>query len=55
MVLELKAPSVSSYAAIVPLWSDAVSDAVSYLFIAIIWIYHHHLMRFVVESSPRLI
>ena len=38
MVLELKAPSVSSFAALVPLWPDAVSYAISYLFVAIIWI-----------------
>ncbi len=55
MVLELKAPSVSSFAALVPLWPDAVSYAISYLFIAIIWINHHHLMRFVMDSTPRLI
>ena len=55
MVLELKAPSVSSFAALVPLWPDAVSYAISYLFVAIIWINHHHLMRFVMDSTPRLI
>lgn len=55
MVLELKAPSVSSFAALLPLWPEAVSYAVSYLFIAIIWVNHHHLMRFVSDSTPRLI
>jgi uncharacterized membrane protein len=55
MVLELKAPSVSSFAALIPLWPEAVSYAVSYLFIAIIWVNHHHLMRFVSDSTPRLI
>jgi uncharacterized membrane protein len=55
MVLELRAPSVSSFAALVPLWPEAVSYAVSYLFIAIIWVNHHHLMRFVSDSTPRLI
>ena len=55
MVLELKAPAVSSFAALVPLWPEAVSYAVSYLFIAIIWVNHHHLMRFVSDSTPRLI
>ena len=55
MVLELKAPSVSSFAALVPLWPEAVSYAVSYLFIAIIWVNHHHLMRFVSDATPRLI
>ena len=48
MVLELKAPDQPLFSALVPLWPTAVSYAVSYLFIAIIWINHHYLMRFVV-------
>src|SRR5215470_14040393 len=37
MVLELKAPEASGFSALVPLWPTAISYAVSYLFIAIIW------------------
>ena len=55
MVLELKAPSASSFASLIPLWPEAVSYAVSYLFIAIVWVNHHHLMRFVSDATPRLI
>jgi uncharacterized membrane protein len=47
MVLELKAPDEPAFSALLPLWPTAISYAVSYLFIAIIWINHHHLMRFV--------
>jgi uncharacterized membrane protein len=47
MVLELKAPEERSFLALLPLWPIALSYAVSYLFVAIIWINHHHLMRFV--------
>jgi uncharacterized membrane protein len=47
MVLELKAPDQPSFSDLWPLWPTAVSYAVSYLFIAIIWINHHHLMQFV--------
>ncbi len=47
MVLELKAPDTPAFSALWPLWPTAISYAVSYLFIAIIWINHHHLMRFV--------
>src|SRR5437899_13057508 len=47
MVLELRAPEEASFAALWPLWPTIISYAVSYLFIAIIWINHHHLMRFV--------
>src|SRR4051812_30004267 len=54
MVLELKAPEEASFAALWPLWPTVISYAVSYLFIAIIWINHHHLMRFVGAPTLRL-
>lgn len=47
MVLELRAPNEPSFSALRPLWPTAISYAVSYLFIAIIWVNHHHLMRLV--------
>ena len=47
MVLELRAPDQPGFSALWPLWPTAISYAVSYLFIAIIWINHHYLMRFV--------
>ena len=52
MVLELEAPDEPAFSALWPLWPTAVSYAVSYLFIAIIWINHHYLMRFV--GAPTL-
>lgn len=52
MVLELKAPERPSFWDLWPLWPTAISYAVSYLFIAIIWINHHYLMRFV--GAPTL-
>jgi uncharacterized membrane protein len=55
MVLELKAPDDASLSALLPLWPTALSYAVSYLLIAIIWINHHHLMRFVGPPSLSLI
>jgi uncharacterized membrane protein len=55
MVLELKAPDQPALSALWPLWPTAVSYAVSYLFIAIIWINHHYLMRFVGPPTLRLI
>ncbi len=42
MVLELEAPEESTLSALRHLWPTAVSYAVSYLFIAIIWINHHY-------------
>jgi len=55
MVLELRAPDQPAFSALWPLWPTAVSYAVSYLFIAIIWINHYHLMRFVGSPTLRLI
>jgi uncharacterized membrane protein len=52
MVLELKAPEQAAFSDLWPLWPTAISYVVSYLFIAIIWINHHHLWRFV--GSPTL-
>jgi uncharacterized membrane protein len=52
MVLELKAPEEASFSALWPLWPTAISYGVSYVFIAIIWINHHHLMQFV--GAPTL-
>ena len=55
MVLELRAPDQPTFSAIWPLWPTAISYAVSYLFIAIIWINHHYLMRLVGPPTLRLI
>ena len=55
MVLELKAPDESAFSDLWPLWPTAISYAVSYLFIAIIWINHHYLMRFVGPPTLGLI
>jgi len=55
MVLELRAPDQPTFSALWPLWPTAISYAVSYLFIAIIWINHHYLMRLVGTPTLRLI
>ena len=54
MVLELKAPEQAAFSDLWPLWPTAISYVVSYLFIAIIWINHHHLWRFVGSPTPGL-
>ena len=48
-------PDQPAVSALWPLWPTLFSYAVSYLFIAIIWINHHHLMRFVGPPSTGLI
>jgi hypothetical protein len=55
MVLELKVPDQPAFSALWPLWPTAISYAVSYLFIAIIWINHYHLMRLVGPPALGLI
>ena len=55
MVLELRPPDGARLADLLPLWPTAISYLVSYLFIAVIWVNHHHLMHFVHYPTPRLI
>jgi uncharacterized membrane protein len=55
MVLELKAPNESEFSALWLLWPTAISYVASYLFLVIIWINHHHLMRFVSHLTSQLI
>ena len=55
MVLDLRPPTQPTLAALLPLWPPALSYAVSYLFIAIVWVNHHHLLRFAEHATPRLI
>jgi TMEM175 potassium channel family protein len=55
MVLELKAPEQAAFSGLWPLWPTAISYVVSYLFIAIIWMNHHYLWRFVGPPTLGLI
>jgi uncharacterized membrane protein len=55
MVLELKPPEHPTFTALSPLWPTGLSYAVSYQFIAIVWMNHHHLLRFTDDPTPRLI
>jgi uncharacterized membrane protein len=55
LVLDLKPPTEATLKAVLPLWPTALSYAVSYLFIAIIWVNHHYLFQFTHEATPQLI
>ena len=55
LVLELRPPEHATFAALLALWPTWLSYAVSYLFIAIVWVNHHYLMRFAAEATPRLL
>src|SRR6478752_9332356 len=54
LVLELRPPEAPTFAALLALWHTWLSYAVSYVFIAIVWANHHHLMRYATEATPRL-
>ena len=55
MVLDLKPPDHATFVSLLALWPTAVSYAVSYCFIAVVWVNHHHLFRFLPYATPRLI
>src|SRR5262245_33139244 len=55
LVLELRPPEHPTFEALLALWPSWLSYAVSYLFIAIVWMNHHYLMRYATEASPRLL
>jgi TMEM175 potassium channel family protein len=55
LVLELKPPEEHTFPALVPLWPTGLGYAVSYLFIAIVWVNHHHLLSYAQVATPRLI
>jgi uncharacterized membrane protein len=54
MVLELRPPEAPTYEALLLLWPTWLSYAVSYVFIAIVWANHHHLLRYATTATPRL-
>jgi uncharacterized membrane protein len=55
LVLELRPPAAPTFRALLTLWPTWLSYALSYLFIAIVWINHHYLMRYANEATPRLL
>jgi uncharacterized membrane protein len=54
LVLELRPPELPTFKALLLLWPTWLSYAVSYLFIAIVWVNHHHLLRYATEATPHL-
>jgi uncharacterized membrane protein len=55
LVLELRPPAHPTYQALFDLWPTWLSYAISYLFIAIVWVNHHYLFRCATEATPRLL
>ena len=54
LVLELHPPGHPSFEALLEHWPSWLSYAVSYLFIAIVWVNHHYLLHHATEATPRL-
>lgn len=55
LVLDLRPPEAPTFEALLKLWPNWLSYAVSYLFIAIVWVNHHYLLRFAEQTTPRLL
>jgi uncharacterized membrane protein len=55
MILELKRPSSATFGALFAEWPTWLSYVVSYIFIAIVWINHHYLLKHATVASLRLI
>jgi uncharacterized membrane protein len=55
LVLKLKPPADATFSALLPLWPTGLSYVVSYLFIAIVWVNHHHLFSYAEVATPRLV
>src|ERR1700732_1720479 len=55
LVLDLRPPEFPTFKSLLSLWPTWLSYLVSYLFIAIVWTNHHHLMRYASEATPNLV
>jgi uncharacterized membrane protein len=55
LVLELRPPKEPTFEALLAHWHTGLSYAVSYLFIAIVWVNHHYLMRYAEHATPHLL
>ncbi|MEE2854136.1 MAG: TMEM175 family protein [Actinomycetota bacterium] len=55
LVLALRPPSAHGFGALLPLWPTGLSYVVSYLFIAIVWVNHHHVLNYAQVATPRLV
>jgi uncharacterized membrane protein len=55
LVLDLRPPEATTFAALLPLWPTWLSYAVSYLFIAIVWTNHHYLFLYASQATARLL
>ncbi|HZI85016.1 MAG TPA: TMEM175 family protein [Casimicrobiaceae bacterium] len=55
LVLDLRPPREATWGALLAEWPTAVSYAVSYLFVTIVWVNHHYILGFADSATGRLI
>jgi uncharacterized membrane protein len=55
LVLDLRPPSSPTFGTLLALWPTWVSYAMSYVFVALVWTNHHHLMRYATEARHYLV
>jgi uncharacterized membrane protein len=55
LVLDFRPPDLPTFEALADLWPRWLSYAVSYLFIAIVWVNHHHVMRYATQATLSLL
>ena len=55
MVLAFKSPTGRDFPALLSPWPDLVSYAVSYAFIAVVWLNHHEVLRYAQRLTHLLI
>ena len=55
LVLDLKPPHTDAFGALLPLSPTGLAYPVSYVFIAIVRVNHHHLFGYAESATPRLV
>jgi uncharacterized membrane protein len=55
LVLKLEPPKSDTFSSLLPLWPTGLSYVVSYLFMAIVWVNHHHLFSYAEVATARLL
>jgi uncharacterized membrane protein len=55
MVLDLRVPHDASLTSLLALWPTFASYMLSYFFVAIVWVNHHHLLRYAESAEASVI
>lgn len=55
MVIELRPPHGDKLSDLIDLWPEFISYCISFWFLAVVWINHHHILQYAQKATPRLI